>query len=122
MRHLYKLDSLYGLLLTFGLALLIEGTFRTIYGVSGQPYATPTLLSGGVDLGFMYLPIYRAWVVVASVLACLLTWLLIAKTRLGALLRASTENPRLGQAFGVNRPETRRVGKEVVRHGRTRWT
>src|SRR3546814_14354675 len=102
MRHLYKLDSLYGLLLTFGLALLIEGTFRTIYGVSGQPYATPTLLSGGVDLGFMYLPIYRAWVVVASVLACLLTWLLIEQTRLGARLGATTENPRRADAIGVN--------------------
>ncbi len=102
--HLYKLDPLYGLLLTFGLALLIEGVFRSIYGVSGQPYATPALLSGGVDLGFMYLPVYRAWVVIAALLACLLTWLLIEKTHLGALLRAGTENPKLVEAFGVNVP------------------
>src|SRR5690606_4335551 len=104
LRHLYKLDHLYGLLLTFGLTLLIEGLFRSFYGVSGQPYATPKLLSGGVNLGFMYLPIYRAWVVVASILACLLTWFIIEKTRLGALLRAGTENPTLVEAFGVNVP------------------
>ncbi len=104
LRHLYKLDHLYGLLLTFGLTLLIEGLFRSFFGVSGQPYATPKLLSGGVNLGFMYLPIYRAWVVVASLLACLLTWFVIEKTRLGALLRAGTENPRLVEAFGVNVP------------------
>lgn len=104
LRHLYKLDHLYGLLLTFGLTLLIEGLFRSFYGVSGQPYATPKLLSGGVNLGFMYLPIYRAWVVVASILACLLTWFVIEKTRLGALLRAGTENPKLVEAFGVNVP------------------
>jgi branched-chain amino acid transport system permease protein len=104
LRHLYKLDPLYGLLLTFGLALLIEGLFRSVYGVSGQPYATPALLSGGVNLGFMYLPIYRGWVVVASILACVVTWFLIEKTRLGALLRAGTENPKLVEAFGVNVP------------------
>ncbi|WP_298013868.1 branched-chain amino acid ABC transporter permease [uncultured Castellaniella sp.] len=104
LRHLYKLDPLYGLLLTFGLALIIEGLFRSIYGVSGQPYSTPALLQGGVNLGFMYLPIYRAWVVVASVLACLLTWFLIEKTHLGALLRAGTENAKLVEAFGVNVP------------------
>ncbi|MFA7532682.1 MAG: branched-chain amino acid ABC transporter permease [Castellaniella sp.] len=104
LRHLYKLDHLYGLLLTFGLTLLIEGLFRSIYGVSGQPYSTPALLQGGVNLGFMYLPIYRAWVVLASVLACLLTWAVIEKTRLGALLRAGTENPKLVEAFGVNVP------------------
>lgn len=104
LRHLYKLDHLYGLLLTFGLTLLIEGLFRSIYGVSGQPYATPKLLQGGVNLGFMFLPIYRAWVVVASVLACLLTWFVIEKTRLGALLRAGTENPKLVEAFGINVP------------------
>lgn len=104
LRHLYKLDPLYGLLLTFGLALIIEGLFRSIYGVSGQPYSTPSLLQGGVNLGFMYLPIYRAWVVVASVLACLLTWYLIEKTHLGALLRAGTENAKLVEAFGVNVP------------------
>ncbi|MER1940262.1 MULTISPECIES: branched-chain amino acid ABC transporter permease [unclassified Castellaniella] len=104
LRRLYKLDPLYGLLLTFGLALVIEGMFRSIYGVSGQPYSTPELLKGGVNLGFMYLPIYRAWVVVASILACLLTWGLIEKTHLGALLRAGTENAKLVEAFGVNVP------------------
>jgi len=104
LRRLYKLDPLYGLLLTFGLTLLIEGLFRSFYGVSGQPYSTPPLLQGGVDLGFMYLPLYRIWVVVASVLACLLTWLAIEKTRMGALLRAGTENPKLVEAFGVNVP------------------
>ncbi|WP_322999281.1 branched-chain amino acid ABC transporter permease [Castellaniella sp.] len=104
LRHLYKLDPLYGLLLTFGLALIIEGLFRSIYGVSGQPYSTPALLQGGVNLGFMYLPIYRGWVVVASILACLLTWFLIEKTHLGALLRAGTENAKLVEAFGVNVP------------------
>ncbi|MYN13672.1 branched-chain amino acid ABC transporter permease [Pusillimonas sp. TS35] len=103
-RHLYKLDHLYGLLLTFGLTLLIEGLFRSLYGVSGQPYATPALLQGGVNLGFMYLPVYRGWVVVASVLICLMTWFVIEKTRLGALLRAGTENPKLVEAFGVNVP------------------
>ncbi|GAB2899280.1 branched-chain amino acid ABC transporter permease [Paralcaligenes sp. KSB-10] len=104
LKHLYKLDHLYGLLLTFGLTLLIEGLFRSLYGVSGQPYATPKILQGGVNLGFMYLPIYRGWVIVASLLACLGTWLVIEKTRLGALLRAGTENPKLVEAFGVNVP------------------
>jgi branched-chain amino acid transport system permease protein len=104
MRHLYKLDHLYGLLLTFGLTLLIEGVFRSIYGVSGQPYPTPTILQGGMNLGFMYLPIYRAWVVVAALAACLVTWYVIEKTRLGALLRAGTENPKLVEAFGFNVP------------------
>ena len=104
LRRLYKLDPLYGLLLTFGLTLLIEGLSRSFYGVSGQPYSTPALLRGGVNLGFMFLPIYRAWVVVASILACLLTWFIIEKTRLGALLRAGTENPKLVEAFGVNVP------------------
>jgi branched-chain amino acid transport system permease protein len=103
-RHLYKLDHLYGLLLTFGITLLLEGVFRSIYGVSGQPYATPSLLQGGVNLGFMFLPIYRAWVVVASIIICLITWFVIEKTRLGALLRAGTENPKLVEAFGVNVP------------------
>lgn len=103
-RHLYKLDHLYGLLLTFGITLLLEGIFRSFYGVSGQPYSTPALLQGGVNLGFMYLPIYRAWVVVASIVVCLATWFMIEKTRLGALLRAGTENPRLVEAFGVNVP------------------
>ncbi len=104
LRHLYKLDHLYGLLLTFGVTLLLEGVFRSIYGVSGQPYATPELLKGGVNLGFMFLPIYRAWVVVASLVVCFVTWFMIEKTRLGALLRAATENPKLVEAFGVNVP------------------
>jgi len=104
MRHLYKLDHLYGLLLTFGLTLLIEGVFRSFFGVSGQPYPTPDALRGATNLGFMILPNYRAWVVVASIVVCVLTWLVIEKTRLGALLRAGTENPRLVEAFGVNVP------------------
>lgn len=104
LRPLYKLDHLYGLLLTFGLTLLIEGLVRSFYGVSGQSYATPKLLQGGVNLGFMFLPIYRAWVVVASVVVCVATWFIIEKTRLGALLRAGTENPKLVEAFGVNVP------------------
>jgi branched-chain amino acid transport system permease protein len=102
--RLYKLDHLYGLLLTFGLALIIEGAFRQLYGISGMPYAVPKELAGGWNLGFMYLPIYRAWVVIASVILCVGTWLLIEKTKLGAYLRAGTENPALVQAFGVNVP------------------
>jgi len=90
------------LLLTFGLALIIEGGFRQVYGISGQPYAIPKELAGGRNLGFMFLPTYRAWVVLASLAACLGTWLLIEKTRLGAYLRAATENPTLVRAFGVN--------------------
>ena len=101
---LYKLDHLYGLLLTFGLALMIEGLFRDLYGVAGQPYSIPEELSGAFNLGFMFLPKYRAWIVVASLSVCLLTWYLIEKTRLGAYLRAATENPRLTQAFGINVP------------------
>ena len=104
MRHLYKLDHLYGLLLTFGLTLLIEGVFRSFFGVSGQPYPTPEALRGATNLGFMILPNYRAWVVVASIVVCIATWLVIEKTRLGALLRAGTENPKLVEAFGVNVP------------------
>lgn len=104
LRRLYKLDNLYGLLLTFGLAMLIEGLFRSFYGVSGQQYATPVLLQGSVNLGFMYLPIYRAWVVVASITICLATWFLIEKTRLGSVLRAGTENAKLVEAFGINVP------------------
>jgi len=104
MRHIYKLDHLYGLLLTFGLTLLIEGVFRSFFGVSGQPYPTPELLRGATNLGFMVLPNYRAWVVVASVTVCLVTWFVIERTRLGALLRAGTENPKLVEAFGVNVP------------------
>ncbi|MCG5249531.1 branched-chain amino acid ABC transporter permease [Methylorubrum extorquens] len=102
--RLYKLDHLYGLLLTFGLALIIQGLFRNQYGVSGLPYAIPAELSGGQRLPFMFLPNYRAWVVVASLTVCLATWLGIEKTKLGAYLRAATENPTLVQAFGVNVP------------------
>ncbi|UCI06325.1 branched-chain amino acid ABC transporter permease [Mesorhizobium sp. B1-1-8] len=102
--RLYRLDPLYGLLFTFGLALVIEGVFRYYYGVSGNPYAVPGLLAGGTNLGFMFLPNYRGWVVVASLIVCIGTWLLIEKTRLGSYLRAATENPQLVQAFGVNVP------------------
>ena len=102
--RLYKLDHLYGLLLTFGLALVIEGVFRQFYGISGMPYAVPTELQGGWNLGFMYLPIYRGWVVAASLVLCLGSWLLIEKTKLGAYLRAATENATLVQAFGINVP------------------
>lgn len=102
--RLYKLDHLYGLLLTFGLALIIEGVFRNLYGISGIPYAVPKELAGGWNLGFMYLPIYRAWVVIASLVLCIGTWLLIEKTKLGAYLRAATENPALVQAMGINVP------------------
>ncbi|PWC52828.1 MULTISPECIES: branched-chain amino acid ABC transporter permease [unclassified Azospirillum] len=102
--RLYKLDHLYGLLLTFGLALIIEGMFRHWYGSSGMPYPIPDALKGGQNLGFMFLPNYRAWVVVASLVVCLATWFLIERTRLGAYLRAATENPVLVQAFGINVP------------------
>lgn len=102
--RLYEMDHLYGLLFTFGLALTIEGTFRYLYGSSGQPYAVPAQLAGGTNLGFMFLPIYRGWVVVVSLIACIGTWLLIEKTKLGSYLRAATENPVLVQAFGVNVP------------------
>ena len=102
--RLYKLDHLYGLLFTFGLALAIEGTFRYFYGASGKPYAPPSQLTGAVNLGFMFLPIYRGWVVVASLAVCIAVWLLIEKTKLGSYLRAATENPVLVQAFGVNVP------------------
>ncbi|MDB5965410.1 MAG: branched-chain amino acid transporter permease [Polaromonas sp.] len=104
LKHLYKLDPLYGLLFTFGLALVLEGIFREIYGVSGQNYNVPELLSGATNLGFMVLPNYRAWVVFASLVVCLGTWYLIERTRLGAYLRAGTENAPLVQAFGVNVP------------------
>ncbi|MBV1798544.1 branched-chain amino acid ABC transporter permease [Siccirubricoccus sp. G192] len=103
-RQLYKLDHLYGLLLTFGLGLIIEGVFRNEFGSSGLPYRIPPELSGAWDLGFMFLPVYRGWVVVAALILCLATWLLIEKTRLGAYLRAATENAALVQAFGVNVP------------------
>jgi branched-chain amino acid transport system permease protein len=102
--RLYKLDHLYGLLLTFGVALIVEGMFRHWYGVSGQPYPIPDALKGGQNLGFMFLPNYRGWVVVASVIVCLATWFAIDKTKLGAYLRAATENPVLVQAFGINVP------------------
>ncbi len=104
LRWLYQLDHLYGLLLTFGITLILEGVFRSFYGVSGQPFAVPSQLVGATDLGFMMLPIYRAWVVVASLVVCLLTWFVIEKTRLGAYLRAGTENPRIVEAFGINVP------------------
>ena len=104
LKHLYKLDPLYGLLLTFGLALIAEGVFRDQFGVSGQQVAVPELLQGATQLGFMVLPNYRAWVVVASLTVCLGTWFVIEKTSLGATLRAGTENAALVQAFGINVP------------------
>jgi len=102
--RLYKLDHLYGLLLTFGLALIIEGSFRHQFGSAGMPYSMPESLTGGTNLGFMFLPKYRAWVIIASLAICLGTWFLIERTKLGALLRAATENPSMVQAFGVNVP------------------
>lgn len=104
LRRLYQLDHLYGLLLTFGLTLIIEGLFHHRYGNSGSSYPVPELLQGGANLGFMYLPRYRAWVVVVSLLVCFGSWWVIERTRLGAYLRAGTENPKLLQAFGVNVP------------------
>jgi len=104
LQRLYKLDHLYGLLLTFGLALIIEGVFRNYFGSSGLPYRVPELLQGGQNLGFMFLPNYRAWVVVFSLVVCFGTWFLIERTRLGAYLRAATENPTLVRAFGINVP------------------
>jgi branched-chain amino acid transport system permease protein len=102
--RLYNLDHLYGLLLTFGLSLVIEGLFRNYYGSSGLPYQIPDILNGATNLGFMFLPIYRAWVVVAALVVCLATWAIIEKTSLGATLRAATENAPLVQAFGVDVP------------------
>ncbi|MFC5477511.1 branched-chain amino acid ABC transporter permease [Massilia suwonensis] len=104
LRWLYKLDHLYGLLLTFGITLLLEGVFRSFFGVSGQTLDVPEQLQGATDLGFMMLPNYRAWVVVSSLVVCLGTWFVIEKTRLGAYLRAGTENPKLVEAFGINVP------------------
>ena len=104
LKHLYKIDPIYGLLLTFGLALIAEGVFRDQFGVSGQQYAVPELLQGATNLGFMVLPNYRGFVVFASLLVCLATWWTIERTRLGSYLRAGTENPALVQAFGVNVP------------------
>jgi len=102
--RLYDLDHLYGLLLTFGLAIVFQGVMRHHYGVSGLPYGAPPQLSGGLNLGFMFLPAYRAWVIVVSLSFCLATWFMIEKTRLGAYLRAATENPTLVSAFGINVP------------------
>jgi len=102
--RLYQLDHLYGLLLTFGLALIMQGLFRQEFGSTGLPYAMPHELQGGQNLGFMFLPNYRAWVIVASVTVCLGTWFMIEKTKLGSYLRAATENPQLTQAFGINVP------------------
>ncbi|MBK7614380.1 MAG: branched-chain amino acid ABC transporter permease [Burkholderiales bacterium] len=104
LKHLYKLDHLYGLLLTFGLALVAEGVFRYYFGVSGSSYAPPEELQGGVDLGFMFMPLYRGWVVLASLAVCLATWYVIERTPLGATLRAATERPQLVQALGINVP------------------
>ncbi|MBK6745713.1 branched-chain amino acid ABC transporter permease [Ottowia sp.] len=102
--RLYKLDHLYGLLLTFGLALIIQGFFRKEYGSSGLPYTMPEQLTGGQNLGFMFLPNYRAWIIGASLIICLATWFVIERTKLGGYLRAATENPQLVQAFGINVP------------------
>jgi len=104
LKRLYQLDHLYGLLLTFGLALIIQGLFRNAYGSSGMPYPVPEVFQGAVNLGFMFLPKYRAWVIVASLIVCLSTWYLIERTQLGSYLRAATENPALVQAFGINVP------------------
>jgi len=104
LRRIAHLDHLYGLLLTFGLALIFEGTLINLFGVSGARYETPAILQGGLNLGFMFLPTYRAWVLVAALATCLFTWFMIERTRLGAYLRAGTENSQLMQAFGVNVP------------------
>ena len=104
LQWLYKLDHLYGLLLTFGIALIIQGVFRNYYGSSGLPYRVPDLLQGGQNLGFMFLPNYRGWVILVSVVVCFSTWFVIEKTKLGSYLRAATENPALVQAFGINVP------------------
>jgi branched-chain amino acid transport system permease protein len=103
-RHLYKLDHLYGLLLTIGLALFAEGFIRIVFGPQGLPYNIPASLKGAINLGFMYLPYYRAWVVVFGIALCLVTWLVIERTPLGAKLRAATDNPQMVQAFGINVP------------------
>ncbi|HEY7963146.1 MAG TPA: branched-chain amino acid ABC transporter permease [Steroidobacteraceae bacterium] len=104
LRRLYRLDPLYGLLLTFGLALIAEGSLHQVFGATGESYPVPAALAGGVNLGFMFLPLYRAWVIAASVVVCFSTWFVIERTRLGATLRAATENAPLLQAFGVNVP------------------
>jgi branched-chain amino acid transport system permease protein len=104
LKRLYSLDHLYGLLLTFGLGLIIQGLFRNSFGSSGLPYAMPAELTGGRNLGFMVLPNYRAWVIVFSLAVCLGTWFVVERTKLGSYLRAATENPALVQAFGINVP------------------
>ena len=104
LRWLYKLDHLYGLLLTFGIALIIQGVFRNYYGSSGLPYRVPDQLQGGQNLGFMFLPNYRGWVILVSLVVCFATWFIIERTRLGSYLRAATENPALVRAFGINVP------------------
>ncbi len=104
LQYVRKLDHVYGLILTFGLALMIEGFFRNYFGSSGEPYQVPNLLLGGQNLGFMYLPTYRAWVIVFSAIVCFATWFAIERTRLGSYLRAATENPALVRAFGINVP------------------
>jgi branched-chain amino acid transport system permease protein len=104
LKRLYRLDHLYGLLLTFGLALIIQGLFRNYFGSSGQPYVIPKELAGGINLGFMFLPLYRGWVIIASIIVCIATWYVIERTKLGTYLRAATENPTLVQAFGINVP------------------
>jgi branched-chain amino acid transport system permease protein len=118
LRHIYGLDDLYGLLLTLGLALIVERVFRQQFGSSGQPYAIPPELQGARNLGFMFLPNYRAWVIVASVAVCLATWFTIERTRLGVYLRAATENPVLVQAFGINVP---RMAGRLFWAGPLRW-
>lgn len=109
LRRIQHVDHLYGLLLTFGLALMLEGIFTEIFGVSGQRYPTPELLQGGFNLGFMYLPVYRAWVVAAAVVVCFTVWFVIERTKLGSYLRAGTENQALVQAFGINVPMMRNL-------------
>ena len=104
LRHLYKLDHLYGLLLTFGLALIAEGTMRYFFGISGETYPVPEALQGGANLGFMFMPLYRGWVVLAALTVCFGTWYVIERTPLGATLRAATERPQLVQALGINVP------------------
>ncbi|MCP1174915.1 branched-chain amino acid ABC transporter permease [Ralstonia chuxiongensis] len=104
LRWLYQVDHMYSLLLTFGITLVVEGLFRSVYGASGQPYSAPEALTGGINIGFMTLPMYRAWVVAVSVLVCLLTWFVIERTKIGSYLRAGTENPKLVEAFGINVP------------------
>jgi branched-chain amino acid transport system permease protein len=104
LRHLYQVDPLYGLLLTFGLALIAEGLLRELFGASGQSYPVPDLLQGATNLGFMIIPVYRLWVILASVVVCLSTWFVLERTSLGATLRAATENPKIVQSFGINVP------------------